>query len=320
MGVLDEIAKLKQARRDEIAAAEEARRQAEEAAKAAFIQRLNAEAERILGEQGLTFLAALSAGVATVWDRQGRAQVNFEIPGHQTIGMQLRRYSIDPDQWRLTSSTVEGTLPWSIFAAGGGETSFNNFADALIAAEIPGWTPPAEPVADHALSPEAEHQAREAWAAMVNPDVLMPPIVALGMVEVETGGDQDDAVSALHYAAGEWLDALRPEQPVHEIADGYFGAQLSAAIACRGYLIGEEYNLADNCRLEVHSTCRQIQHDYDTEAGDRDEYGEEYVTTTQHDMNTASAWIAWCGYAATAIDLCRAVAAAAHPAPATSGP
>ena len=83
MSALDEIAKLKAARRAEIAAAAAERQRAEEAARIEFARRLEESIARLLDEQSVPYLAEFRIGDPNVWDRNSCAEVRFELPGHR---------------------------------------------------------------------------------------------------------------------------------------------------------------------------------------------------------------------------------------------
>jgi hypothetical protein len=307
MGALDEIAKMKSARRAEMAAAEAARRKAIEDTERVSIDRLQAELTRFLAATGCPWLQEYLAAADSIHGANW-VGIHFDVPGHRRVSYRFRHIAGDRE-WLAADEFEPATSNWRAEIETGRYEWFGDLADALIAAEIAGWQPLA--LQPPTLSAEAEHAARVAWAAMTHwderdPDAeRMAPAVAIDYVQNETG-DRDDAVSALHRAAADWLDALRPTEP----ADLHPSPANNDAAACAANLRSEDYLHADNNRQAVEGYMREVQHEYDMDPED--------ARADVDGVQLANNWISWCGRARQAIDLCRAVAAAAHPEPSAS--
>jgi hypothetical protein len=189
---------------------------------------------------------------------------------------------------------IEGVDPWYVITHP--NHSYGNghglFADALIDAEIEGWEPPAPPP-QAALSAEELHAAIHTWQQMVREHPPMPPHIALDCVQNDlVGGERSRAVYALHQGAADWLDRLRPEQPVEGEAPS---TSLNIAISVRGHMLGASYDLSESCIAELEEL------NYETGRSREIRNGREF----------SAAWLNWCGDARRAIELCRAVSAAA---------
>lgn len=283
MSALDEIAKLKAARRAELVAAEAEWQRAAEQAAHERVVRVQIGVDAALAQIGAGWLSEYRADDVADPGDSWRTQVWFRVPGHRDMAMQLRRQAFG---WELAGPS-DGPS-WLVRSRRGSETNYYLLADALIAAEIEGWTPPAP-------THPVEVLATTAWAALVRGENPMPPCVAVDMVQDETD-DRAAASAAIHVAAGVWLDGRRPE--AEPTAPGEFkSASLMAAIACRAHLLGGHYGLAESSRAAVVQRWADAEQDYDPDEG------------YQHALN----WRVWCNDAAHAIDLCRAVSAAAQP-------
>lgn len=291
MSALDEAAKLKAARRAELVAAEAERQRAAEQAAHERVVRVQIGVDAALAQIDAGWLSEYRADdVADPGDGR-RTQVWFRVPGHRDVAMHLRRQAFG---WELP--TVADGPCWLVRSPGGGETNHCLLADALIAAEIEGWIPPAP------LQP-VEALAARAWASLLQTDDPMPPCIAVDMVQDETG-DRAAASAAIHTAAGVWLDGRRPEE-APSTAGEFKSASLMAAIACHAHLLGGHYELAESSRATVVERWADAEQDYDPDEPDAFPGIDGY----QHAIN----WLAWCNDAAYAIDLCRAVSAAAQP-------
>lgn len=302
MGALDEIAKLKAARRAEIELQKEVERRALDEEHRYSLARLEDAVRDALIGQCATWLAEYRVATNITPDRMPPVTrcvtVEFDVPGHHRLCLDFRRVEVSRGEWVLPHNDDGEWIGWHVQQASFTHNSWNpSLADALIAAEIEGWTPPLPPEPERDLSPEAEQRAREAWASMTTPDgEPMLPAVAIDYVQDEVG-DRDDAVSALHWAAAAWLDSLRPEQPVGT-SDGMVGSVTSD---CRYHLSLQRHDQAEKFRAEIHRISQELldaPHEPDGFIAQR-----------------ASKYITWSNYASQAIDLCRAVAVAAHPEP-----
>lgn len=151
---------------------------------------------------------------------------------------------------------------------------------------------------------ELEQRANEAWLAMQRDVRPMPPGVAIDYAQ-DVCGDRDDAVSAILTAAAVYLDPLRPEPADSTSAD------MGAAIAARGYLLGESWTLAGSCLDEIDGRSRQVI-DWIEEP---DDGAADVLGLDQRSHELACAWLRWCAYTRGAIETCRAISAAAYPEP-----
>lgn len=189
MSALDEAANLKARRRAELAAAEEARLAAIEAERQAEADRLDEGILRALHSAEAGWLYEFRAGEVFHWRGDRVVEITFALAGHRPISMHLRRTDVGRD-WRLaTNESREDPTPWIGVEMSNCRVTCPSLADALLVAEIEGWTPPV------VVSDEAHAKAAEAWSLMFSH--AMPARIALGFVEEVTDGNVPNAMTAL---------------------------------------------------------------------------------------------------------------------------
>lgn len=158
------------------------------------------------------------------------------------------------------------------------------------------------------MNSELQQAARTAWAAMIDTrgklqrmvDQMagenrgpMPPGLALDMVQEHTGGDRDDAVTALLNAGADWLEEQSQPSETGEIGDGcmcdarlvlsYLREELPASAAV--YLA----HISERCDGAVHPQA------------------------TAEDRHAATGWRRWVAKALHVIGQCQLIALAAYP-------
>lgn len=173
------------------------------------------------------------------------------------------------------------------------------------------------------MSTELEHAAETAWALFARVPVpifdaiagreSLPAGLALDMVQEHTGGDRDDAVTALLHAAARWLRAKMPDTTV---VGGHLGvAQVNdAAYAC-DEIPGESFGHAETWVDHVAWRARQVEESFAM----KDELHHEGDVTFA-EFRIAGQWRRWAQEAHRVIGLCRQVCEAAYPAEPTPVP
>lgn len=296
MSSLDTIQALKQRRRAEIAEEKRQREEAEAARDRESESRLDAAVRAALDQEGAASLYEYRVPHADPFDRTRRSyHIEFLAPGHRAIQMLVVRVEQARGEWLAATGTAADGVGgrWSATARneyGEHYVSCDCLADALIAAEIEGLPPP-----QRDISEEASYAAARAWEAMLHDTHPMPPEIALDLAQNETGGDRALAAEAIHFAAGVWLDVLRPELPSE-----YQTSSFNASVSVRGHLLGASYSLAEGRLTEL----------IDIANGIRASVREGEQLYTQADVNLQMYWLEWAKRADRAIGLCREVTAA----------
>lgn len=201
---LDRAATLKAARRAELEEQEAARLAAEAADERQRAERLDADLGAALLAAGADWLREHMVS----WEyrpNRSAAEFRFEVPGHRAIYLRLRRLTCDPDSWTIgTGRSERDPYPWAANLPNS-HSSHHLLADALIAAEIEGWEPPAQ--AGPVITQAAQRKADECWPLVFAHG--MPLKVALAFVEEETDGDVPAALGALLATVSIWVRNTR---------------------------------------------------------------------------------------------------------------
>jgi hypothetical protein len=289
MRALDEVRRLKEARRAELAAAEESRKRAAEEGREREIQLLSAAVDRALTDVGAAALSEHCAGLMPAHSGHIR-EVAFDLPGHRRIVLRMCATD-EPAGWYPCSGPDFG-LPfrWGAARDSGHIDSHPSLADALIAAEIEGWTPPVpdpkeEPVKGLVtvidVPPAAQAEAAKAWPLVFAHG--MPPGTAVDFVR-ETDCTREQAVRALLIEAAAHLNDTHPGAGLADVVPAAVG---EAGAVAREVLAGN-WGAAEKLR----------QHLLDW----------MFTEELEGDSSVAQPWIEWCDDAKRAIQLCRGMA------------
>jgi hypothetical protein len=276
MSALDQAAKLKAARRAELAAAEEERQRQEEAARRASNEALSAAVRSLLERSELAWLEPLVSEVNFQSDTL--ATISFQVPGHRAIYTSFSRTGVDPFAWAHLPSVNSRAFNWTAVDSRGNHPQCQDISDALIAAEIEGWTPPKSPVNKELL----EAEVAKIWPAMFAHG--MPADVALELLEEKTEEDAEVNADALLIHAVAWMANTRPTDE-----------QMGAFTHADAGMIGGEV----------------LMRNFDNAEARRKHLANRLCERELTDPAFAGPWLEWCGQMRHAIALCRAVAAEA---------